>query len=306
MKRALIATVFNEADNVVRWWDCLMRQTVLPDEIVVVDGGSTDGTFEKLQELAARSPVPVKLEQRRCNIAEGRNRAIQLTDAEILAATDAGSFPEPAWFAEITRPLLEDAGVDCTGGVNIADRENEFANFLTLFEPRSDAEAQRISGATEVHPSSRNTAFRRQAWADVGGYPEWLTLAAEDFLFTQELHRVGKKVVRSPGAVVHWAVRDSVAAYLKLLRRNAYGSAEARLDFPYFFRRMLITSFPLLLLLSRHRFGHLKFRWAKNAASTRGWLAGYFQGHRAPAGWRRINGVYLSPEAQATLARKQS
>jgi hypothetical protein len=26
MKRALIATLFNEADNVVRWWDCLWCQ----------------------------------------------------------------------------------------------------------------------------------------------------------------------------------------------------------------------------------------------------------------------------------------
>jgi hypothetical protein len=31
MKRALIATVYNEADNIVRWWNCLLAQTVLPD-----------------------------------------------------------------------------------------------------------------------------------------------------------------------------------------------------------------------------------------------------------------------------------
>ena len=95
-------------------------------EIAIVDGGSTDGTWETLQELSRQSPVPVRLEQRRCNIAAGRNRAIALTTAEIIAATDAGSFPEPDWFAEITRPLLEDAGVDCTGGLNLAGDETEF------------------------------------------------------------------------------------------------------------------------------------------------------------------------------------
>lgn len=306
MKRALIATLYNEADNVSRWWDCLRRQTVRPDEIIIVDGGSTDGTWEKLAELARQAPVPVKLEQRRCNIAAGRNRAIQLTDAEIIAATDAGSFPEPDWFHEITRPLLEDAGVDCTGGVNIAGDESAFQNYLAQFEPRADVEAAIKSGNKEVHPSSRNTAFRRSAWADVGGYPEWLTLAAEDILFTQELTRVGKRIIRNPKAVVYWSVRDSAEAYLKLLYRNAYGSGEARLDLPYFFRRSLVTFFPLLLLLSRHRFRHLKFRYRKNAASTCGWLAGYFLGKKPPSGWQRVRGVLLSPEAQNYLARTHS
>ena len=116
MKRALITTLFNEADNVSRWWDCLMQQTVLPDEIIIVDGGSTDGTWEKLSELARSSPVPVQLKQQRCNIATGRNLTVRMTDADLIATSDAGSFPDPGWFGEITRPLLEDSAVDIVGG----------------------------------------------------------------------------------------------------------------------------------------------------------------------------------------------
>ena len=301
MKRALIATLFNEADNVSRWWKCVAQQTVLPDEIAVVDGGSTDGTWEKLQELARQSPVQVRLKQQRCNIAAGRNLAIAMTGAEIIAATDAGSFPARNWFDEITRPLLEDDGLDVTGGLNIADDENDFQKFLAQFEPREESG----TGSGQVHPSSRNTAFRRQAWADVGGYPEWLTLAAEDALFTHELNRIGKKFFYNSKAVVHWSVRDSAEAYFKLFHRNAYGAAEAQLDAPYFFRRGVITFFPPLLLLSRHRFRHLLFRYRKNAASTCGWLAGYFKGRRPPPGWKRVDGILLSPEAQQFLRKEK-
>ena len=295
MKRALIATLFNEADNVSRWWDCLMHQTVLPDEIALVDGGSTDGTWEKLQELARKSPMPVRLGRERCNIARGRNLAIQLTDAEIIAASDAGSFPQKNWFAEITRPLLADSKIDVVGGHNVTLFENTFQKSV---EPLEEPAVEPVS-SQQVYPSSRNTAFRRQAWLDVGGYPEWLTLTAEDALFNYELHLAGKKFAYNRGAVVHWPMRESATAYLKMLGSYGYGAAEAGLYGPNYRRRLATVIFPPLLLLSRHRFNYFGFRWRKNAASSRGWLTGLFKGHRAPKNWQRVDGVFLSPEAQA-------
>ena len=299
MKRALIATLFNEANNIAKWWGCIGSQTVLPDELVIVDGGSTDGTWEKLSELARQSPVPVKLEQRRCNIAAGRNRAIQLTDADIIAATDAGSFPETNWFSEITQPLMEQAELDVVGGRSVPLVENAFQReLLALDGPEREPQTP-----ADIYPSSRNIAFRRPAWAAVGGYPEWLTLTAEDALFNFQLHAVGKKFFYHPAAIVRWPVRENAPAYFKMLYHYGYGAAEARLYAPYFRRRLLLTLCPPLLLLSRHRFRHLKFRYQKNAASSRGWLAGWFKGRTAPPSWQRVGGVLLSPEAQQYWAR---
>ncbi len=301
MKVALIATVFNEEGNLPRWWQCLQEQTVRPDEIAIVDGGSKDRTWEVLQELARQSSVPVKLEQRRCNIAGGRNRAIQLTDADIVAVSDAGSFPEKEWFAEITRPLIEDEKLDVTGGLNIANDVTPFQKFLAQLEPRTDTGVS----SNGIHPSSRNTAFRRRAWTDVGGYPEWLTLAGEDALFTHELHQIGRKFFYNPKAIVHWSVRETAEAYFKLHYRNAYGAAEAKLFWPYFRQRLIISLCPPLLLLSRHRFHHLKYRYLKNFSSAHGWVAGKISGHRPPPGWRRVAGILLSPEAANQLAGQQ-
>ena len=301
MKRALIATLFNEADNVSRWWDCLMHQTVLPDEIALVDGGSTDGTWEKLQELARTSPTPVRLGRERCNIARGRNLAIQLTDAEIIAASDAGSFPQKNWFAEITRPLLADSKIDVVGGHNVTLFENTFQKSV---EPLEEPAVEPVS-SQQVYPSSRNTAFRRQAWLDVGGYPEWLTLTAEDALFNYELHLAGKKFAYNRGAVVHWPMRESATAYLKMLGSYGYGAAEAGLYGPNYRRRLATVIFPPLLLLSRHRFNYFGFRWRKNAAASRGWLMGLFKGQRAPKNWKRVDGVFLSPAAQTHWANNR-
>jgi len=305
MKRALISTLFNEAGNIGQWLECLSRQTVPPDEIVIVDGESTDGTWETLQAFAARSAVPVILIRQHCNIAEGRNRAIKETDADIVATIDGGSFAEPDWFAQITKPLADDPELDMVGGRSSLVYENAFQQFLQQIEPRPES-AHDGGGVRRVTPpcpnmSSRNAAFRRRAWADVGGYPEWLTLTAEDALFNVALGRIGKAFAYNPDAVVRWPVRSSEKAFFKMQYNYGFGSAEAQLDASFFLKRLVIAIFPLLLLFSRHRLRHLRFRYLKNYASAIGWLRGKLMGRRPPAGWRRFDGVLLGPEAQKHL-----
>ncbi|MEO1443715.1 MAG: glycosyltransferase, partial [Chloroflexota bacterium] len=41
---SVIATVYNEGDAIHRLMQSLCKQTRPPDEIVIVDGGSTDNT----------------------------------------------------------------------------------------------------------------------------------------------------------------------------------------------------------------------------------------------------------------------
>jgi GT2 family glycosyltransferase len=178
--------------------------------------------------------------------------------------------------------------------------ENEFQKFVAQFETVPVAPTR----PAEVCPSSRNVAFRRAAWAEIGGYPEWLTLTAEDALFNFALHTIGKQFFFNPAAIVRWPVRDTPKAYFKMYYSYGYGAAEARLYERNYFRNWLITLFPPLLLLSRHRFRHLKFRYQKNAASALGWLAGRLKGHRAPEDWRRHEGIFLSPQAQAILRQR--
>ncbi len=301
MKIALISTVFNEGEGVFAWAAALRAQTRMPDEFVIVDGGSTDGTPERLQKAFAGGGFPVpKIIVEKCNIARGRNLAIQNCTAEIIAATDAGSFAAADWLAEITRPLLADAALDVVGGCSTPLVENDFQRLLLLLDgpetaPRTPA---------EIFPSSRNTAFRRSAWTAVGGYPEWLTRWAEDALFNFQLHALGKHYFYNPRASVAWPVRPDAKSYFQMLRNYGYGAAEARLYAPYFRRRLLIALCPPLVLLSRWRTRHAGFRYRKNFASARGWLMGFLRGQRAPADWRRIDGVWFSPAAQMTRGKK--
>lgn len=298
MKTALISTLYNESKNLARWWESILIQTAPPDEIVIVDGGSKDGTWERLQELARSCPVPVRLHQERCNIARGRNLAIRMSDAEIIASTDAGSYPQADWFEQITRPLLADANVDAVGGRSVDMVNNDFHRLVVAFQ-QPVVEPQ---NPDQVYPSSRNIAFRRTAWAAVGGYPEWLTLTGEDALFNHELHAVGCRFAYNRDAVVAWPIRETAAEYFRMLHSYGYGSAEARLFGRNYVISTALTLCPLLLFVSRNRAQAPGFRYRKYFYQTKGWIAGRLFGHRPPAGWQRVDGVLLSPEAQQSMA----
>ena len=45
-----ICTVLNEEETIRDYLDSILNQTLLPDEIVIVDGGSKDKTFRILKE----------------------------------------------------------------------------------------------------------------------------------------------------------------------------------------------------------------------------------------------------------------
>ena len=49
---SIVATVRNEKDTIVAFVDSLLKQTIKPKEIIIVDGASTDGTSEILEEYS--------------------------------------------------------------------------------------------------------------------------------------------------------------------------------------------------------------------------------------------------------------
>src|SRR5216684_4436493 len=94
---SVVSTVLNEEQDIDRLVTSLMEQTLAPAEVIIVDGGSTDGTWERLLAAKAkyRNLIPIFDESCRLRIsqgpiARGRNEAIRATSSEMVACADAG------------------------------------------------------------------------------------------------------------------------------------------------------------------------------------------------------------------------
>lgn len=218
MKVSLITTVKDAAGAIGPFLESLATQTRRPDEVVVVDGGSTDGTLERLRDAEGIT----LLEEPGANIARGRNLAIAAATHDTIAVTDADCVLEPEWLERLLVPF--EAGADVSMGFYAPIAEG----FL-----QACMAAVNLPDADEVDPgrfmpSSRSVAFRRDAIAAAGGYPEWLDIG-EDMFVNHRWRELGLDLRFAPDAVVRWRLRGSLGDTWSQYFRYARGDAVARM-----------------------------------------------------------------------------
>lgn len=226
----LIATTRNERAGVQSWMASIAAQTRPPDEIVVVDAGSTDGTPDELRQSAAAHGMRVTvLVEPGANIARGRNRAIENATSPILACTDLGCRLTSTWLERILAPFADDPEIQVVGGWYVAlenGRPQRRRRWPTLDE----------IDPGEFLPSSRSLAFTREAWSRAGGYPEWLTLTGEDTWFALELGRFCERWAFVPDAVVEWEAPGTMTAYWAKIYAWSIGDGEAAIQSAHYWR----------------------------------------------------------------------
>lgn len=224
MTVSLIATTFNEADSIESWLDGVAVQTRRPDEVVIVDGGSTDGTIDLLERRAAADPSLRLIVEPGANISRGRNVAIKNADGPVIAITDAGTVMHETWLERLTEPLLGDPDLGVSSG---------------FFEPAGRTALGRLIAAVitprlpeidppDFLPSSRSVALRKEWWEQVSGYPEWLA-TCEDLVFDFALRDAGAKFAFSPGALVTWYPPGTLRGFFRQYRGYAHGDGVAGL-----------------------------------------------------------------------------
>lgn len=219
MKVSLICPIYNEEKSIRELVKSILNQTKTPEEIIFVDSLSTDNTVKIIKSFRNKK---IKLIQKKTNISQARNLAIKNSKNEIIACTDASSRLKKDWLENITKPF-ENKNIDVVSGGYIAVSGGGIEDYLSMITVKPIEEWDEET----FLPSGRSIAFRKEAWKNVGGYPENL-YTGEDTLFGLRLKEKGFNFKLERDAVVYWRGRNTIKKFIKQFYLYGKGDGEAK------------------------------------------------------------------------------
>jgi glycosyltransferase involved in cell wall biosynthesis len=254
---SFVATVLNEEKTISRFLSSIYSQTKLPDEVIIVDAGSTDGAINKISEFVfpQKKKVPqIKLIFKKGNRSIGRNEGIKKAAGDIILVSDAGCILDKDWVKNIIKPF-RDKKISVSSGYYFSVCKNVFQKCLATY---TCVMPDKIN-ADNFLPSSRSVAFRKSAFEKIEGYPQELN-TCEDLVFAKRLKNAGFKFKFVKDAFVYWPQRKNLKEAFKQFFNYAKGDGEAhyvRAQTPFLFARYLLGVVLAIGFLLWHNFPSL-------------------------------------------------
>jgi glycosyltransferase involved in cell wall biosynthesis len=252
MKVSLITTVFNEEENITSFLTSIFKQTRLPDEIIIVDGGSTDKTIEKISEYNfsnIKNAPNIKLIFKKGNRSIGRNEAISKARNEIIAITDAGCVLDENWLKNLIKSF-SDKKTDVVAGYYKGAAKNVFQKCLT---PYVLVMEDKVSDK-DFLPATRSMALKKSIWKKADRFDEKLS-HNEDYAFANKLKIIGAKIVFCKDAIVNWIPGINFKQAFIMFFRFALGDSEAKIfrdKVVYIFLRYIFLAYLFFLSVIMH------------------------------------------------------
>ena len=218
-------TIKDEVDNVEDVLNDLLCQTVLADQIVIMDNGSKDGTYEKLLKWAALWPIISLGKTEGISISASRNATVAAAAHDVLMFVDAGNHLPNNLFANLLGPLfMEDSVPDIVAGICQAKEPCRWSRYF-IPETYSDDYLQ-----NEFLPSTKCMATTKDLVNKVGGFADWLQRCGQDTAFSMAARRVSSRWIINRKACILWGAPTTEDAAVKLAYRYALGNGELGFD----------------------------------------------------------------------------
>lgn len=217
-KISVVTPCYNCEGYLTDTLNSVLRQTVLPDEIVLVDDGSTDGTVALIERLKAEHPdIRMQLiSQKNCGPGAARNAGILAAKGDWIAFLDS----DDIWRERKIEKVLE-AVAENQEAVLIAndicevyeDGTREDVTLHTHYDPKEPGFVQLYHGC---FLSTSSVCVKKEILEKVGGFDTTLR-SAQDYDLWLRVVQEGK-IVFIPEIFEEYRIRSGSISGNVMLR----------------------------------------------------------------------------------------
>ncbi len=202
MSISVIIPAYNSEALLPETLESVLGQTTRPDEVLVIDDGSTDGTAA----VAGAFPAPVRVISK-ANSGQGasRNFGVELATSEWIAFVDADDLWEPNKLERQMEELARhpDADICYTGRVELMHYDERPTLGKVITVPGPEGLRKSLFHNTTFLPSS--VVIRKSAFQAIGGFDPHFRLVQDWDLWLRLLH-AGAKFAACPEPLVRYRI----------------------------------------------------------------------------------------------------
>lgn len=195
-KISVVIPAFNEEDQIFNCLQALVRQTVKPFEIILVDNNSNDQTVVIAKRFRS---VRITNETRQCR-AIAQATGFKFATGDILARIDADAIVPSNWVEQISQVFNNDSSIDAIGGYGISRTGVTVKLISDIWSWSYFTHCKAFFGSEILWGS--NMAIKKIAWVKIKNLCSFDTDIHEDQDISLALASVGGKAKILPALKV--------------------------------------------------------------------------------------------------------
>ena len=174
LKISVITAVFNSRDTVVSALDSVLSQTHADTELIIIDGGSTDGTLDLLADYIEHAATFVS--ERDEGIYDALNKGIRLATGDVVGFLHSDDLMAETSVLKRVADAFDDPDVDAVYGDLVYVRQGDPTQIVRSWKSGQFTPNQLGWGWMPAHPTFY---VRRKIYERLGGFDLSYRIAAD-------------------------------------------------------------------------------------------------------------------------------